>query len=81
MCIATLVVLLLASLPADEFQRYFRSELYHTTLIVDTSVLTKWAIRLRESSRISLRESVATTVAIVETLVTEGLSAFLPPGR
>lgn len=48
---------------------------------MDRCVLTKWAVRLRESSRIALRESIAATVAIIESLVAKGLSGFLPPGR
>ncbi|KEF54508.1 uncharacterized protein A1O9_09675 [Exophiala aquamarina CBS 119918] len=59
---------------------YFRSELYQTTLIVDKDGLTSWAMRLREASRMALRESVAATVAILESLEAQALSAFLPPG-
>ncbi|KAK5461983.1 hypothetical protein LTR20_005932 [Exophiala xenobiotica] len=59
---------------------YFRSELYQATLIVDKDGLTSWAMRLREASRMALRESVAATVAILESLEAHALSAFLPPG-
>ncbi|KAK5050545.1 hypothetical protein LTR84_003826 [Exophiala bonariae] len=59
---------------------YFRSELYQTTLIVDKDGLTPWAMRLREASRVALRESVAATISILEGVEADALSAFLPPG-
>ncbi|EXJ76135.1 uncharacterized protein A1O5_00643 [Cladophialophora psammophila CBS 110553] len=59
----------------------YESELYQATLIVDKDGLTSWAMRLREASRMALRESVAATVAILESLEAHALCAFLPPGR